>query len=593
MSDHDIPFSKAPPPSLASFSSESLPPTSSTVKDRCRSVLKSLKQKLSTKESKDETHRTGHALDFQQRRDDNAKNSGLYRLPTELFLRIMSLLGPVELYVARQSCVVFLRAFETHDFSKFHRPITSGGANQRLLWRDMTLPLSDEKYSAIHQRFRDSKARNGPALAGAFRPIIDFDRIRFFKANERKIAQLVRRDFLCQPCLATPLSSETPPVDSTEDNTTQLFCVKCAIWHKVVYFSEMQPVKKSNEMVCIGWEGKMEVCPHRYVSLGDKLKLFKGKKAVPLPCAECEVLFRADRGEKCSTLVASGDVGSVRLRIMVEWTMEVCHLAKGQVVTKDLIRQGLEGLEARFGNRFLCPHLTFRDRKLMVPFEWERCVCFRDPTPDESPECYQHEYNCQGGDPTCCACRARKHPEAVGRLMAPRKSGKYVPDSVHDIVCRHCPSQTSGKTLDEYAQYRTASSSRSSAVTNAQNWASSAEFWASDAESAARSAEGASSRAQASWQRVDAASTKAAASERAARDTAGRFCTALAGQTAENKELKEKIKKQVIESKKLKHKVEKMEAEMAILKEMVKRLTENADDDDLVDPFREAALADG
>lgn len=216
--------------------------------------------------------------------------------------------------------------------------------------------------------------------------------------------------------------------------------MKCATWHRMVFFFDTQLAKKCHQMVCIGQEGKMEVCPHRQVSLGDQFNLFKGKKSGPLPCAECEVLFRADRGEKCSTLVASGDVGSVRLRIMAEWTMEVCHLAEGQVVTKDLIRQGLEDLEARFGNQFLCPHLTFRDQKLMVPFEWERCVCFRDPTPAESRECYQHDHNYMGGDPTCCACRARKHPEAVGRLMAPRKSGRQVPNSVHDIVCRHCRS---------------------------------------------------------------------------------------------------------------------------------------------------------
>ncbi|KAF6809998.1 hypothetical protein CMUS01_13567 [Colletotrichum musicola] len=399
MSGYDIPSPKALPASLASTSSESLPPPPYTVKDRCRSILKSLKQKLSRK---DKTHRTGLSLEFQQRRDDNARKSGLNRLPVELFLRIMTLLGPVELYVARQSCAVFLRAFEIHDFSEFHRPIASGDSRRNLLWRNIALRLSNDKYSAIHQRLRDSEARHGPAPAGAFWPIIDLNRNYISKADETEIAQLVRRDFLCQPYLATPIPALSRALSWREDNALssikdQVFCARCKRSHNKEFFSDTQLVKKFRQRKCIAWEGKMEVCPHRHVSLGNRFYLFKGKRAVPLTCAECKLIFRADRGEKCPTLVAAGDVRSV--------------------VTKDLIRQGLEGLEARFGNQFFCPHLTFHDRKLMVPFEWYRCVCFRDPTRDERQECYRHDHKRRGGDPTCCACRALKHPEAVGRFM--------------------------------------------------------------------------------------------------------------------------------------------------------------------------------
>ncbi|KAF6811939.1 hypothetical protein CSOJ01_05377 [Colletotrichum sojae] len=342
MSGHDTPHSKASPAFPNSAPSKSLLPPSSTVNDLCRGILR--------------------------RRDDNAKNSRLYQLPTEMFLGIMSHLGPVELYVARQRCVLFMRAFEVRDFSDFHRYVAGDRIRQDLEQprRYLVFPLRDVGYSAIHQRFRASEARYEPAPAGAFRPIVELDRGWVSEAEEREIARLVRRDFLCQSCLATPLSSEAPelrwPGNDTEDWNRRLSCVKCAAWHRTVFFSDTQLAKKCHQM----------------------FKLFKGKKAVPLPCAECEVLFRADRGEKCSTLVASGDIGSVGLRIMVEWTMEVCHLAEGQVVTKELIRQGLEGLEARFGNRFLCPHLTFRGQKLMVPFEVGTLRVL--PRPDARPK---------------------------------------------------------------------------------------------------------------------------------------------------------------------------------------------------------------
>lgn len=191
-SGHVTPSSKAPSASPISALSKSLPHPSSTVKDLCRGIFKSFKQKLSRR---DRTHCTGHTLDFQRRRDDNAKNNRLYGLPTELFLRIMSYLGPVELYVARQSCALFMRAFEVHDFSDFHRYVAGDKIRQDLdrPRRELEFPLCDMVYSVIHQRFRASEARHEPAPAGACRPIVELDRGLVSEAEEREMAKLVRR----------------------------------------------------------------------------------------------------------------------------------------------------------------------------------------------------------------------------------------------------------------------------------------------------------------------------------------------------------------------------------------------------------------
>lgn len=377
--------------------------------DRIRRNAFNLYQK--TLLAKSNPHRTGRSpSDFKQRRDENRKSSRLYRLADELLLEIMTHLDPVDMYVARQSCWLFAEAFAHGTFSDMHR-------RHRL--PRTPLELDDE---------------------GGFRPMVGLDTRLFSPAQKSEIARLVRRDFFCQSCQDAHPAAADPslqcPGDDILNPRAKLTCLKCASKHTMPFFSETQLAKMRHQMVCILWEGKMDLCPHRQVAVGDTFDLPKPNGAPP-PCGECKVLFRADRGERCAGPVAWET--KYRPVLMVDWTMEVCRLAEGQIVTKDLIRRGLEDLESRFGNRFLCPHLTFRDWKLMDPFGWDRCVCFRDPTPEETRDCYLHGRYCRNR--SCCAFRARDRPEAVGRFMALEKARKGpVADFLHELVCRHCDS---------------------------------------------------------------------------------------------------------------------------------------------------------
>ncbi|KAF0329563.1 hypothetical protein GQ607_003131 [Colletotrichum asianum] len=107
-----------------------------------------------------------------------------------------------------------------------------------------------------------------------------------------------------------------------------------------------------------------------------------------------------------------------------EWTIKVAILTEGQVVTMDLLRQGLKRIDS-----LLCPHTRSPQEILMKPFCRRRCVCFREST-GAVQRCYGHPRPRQRTD--CCACLQvlSKDEAAVGMLMASTAS--------HAVRCARC-----------------------------------------------------------------------------------------------------------------------------------------------------------
>lgn len=376
---------------------------------------------------------TGYTLEHQHKRFENARNCPIYQIPTELRLETMRYLVPMDLYLLRQSCWLFLSTFADDLFSALHRPMPRRlDSGYRYLLKQWLL-LSGSQYSAFHLRYhRQTPSQSVYPHTG--KPIAELDPNKLSHSDLRQIKDIIRKQFLCDTCIAQKPSSE---VSSSIYCNAALFasswtthpCIGCGETHFRAFFTKTELGKKNP--TCIGWEGQVRLCPHQLLSPFDEIP-WNDPNTFSIPCLDCQPLFYEGQGELCPQL--SSNLANV---LRLNWTMQVCRLTKGQLITKTMMRQGLEELEKRFGNEYLCPHLTFRDHRLMQPFESERCVCFREPR-QGSTKCYRHKCgDIEKWD--CCACNNLRQPDAVGKFMP---SVTSVPgchrQSLHKFSCRSC-----------------------------------------------------------------------------------------------------------------------------------------------------------
>lgn len=96
---------------------------------------------------------TGYTLEHQHKRFENARNCPIYQIPTELRLEVMSYLRPMDLYLLRQSCWLFLSTFADDSFSALHRPMSGRLGSRFEFLVDRWLVLSGSQYSANHLRY--------------------------------------------------------------------------------------------------------------------------------------------------------------------------------------------------------------------------------------------------------------------------------------------------------------------------------------------------------------------------------------------------------------------------------------------------------
>ncbi|KAF6811302.1 hypothetical protein CMUS01_13303 [Colletotrichum musicola] len=368
--------------------------------------------------------RTGYTRAFELARDANKKNSLIYGIPREIVLEIMACLDPVDMYAARQSCSLFFTLFSVAGFSKLQEPICEPPKS------------SDSSGSSSSQTTPGAVQEDESSLSPAlYKPLFKFRLSELGSSQKKRCAALILRDRLCKSCLPDGPVTERNVVPYSA--SSRKFCTGCRKSHMLHHFSASQLPR--HDAICIAWEGKRRMCPHRSISRSDTFDIVTSdewKRTILAPCQECGLQFRADRGEEQPDMYQWGsdyDHGSC----YSTWTVEVCRLGKNQVVTKQLLRDGLSDLKDRIGDEVLCPHVFFEGPELLEPFRWHHCACFRSPDAEGKQTCLRHSTD-YFASKYCCACRNKTHQHA-GRFMG---GHSHQDDWKHDYFVTHdwsCP----------------------------------------------------------------------------------------------------------------------------------------------------------
>lgn len=342
---------------------------------------------------------TGYCTSFLSRRAQNQENSPIFRLSDHVLLDIFCYLGPVELYCVRQVSSRFASIFTSHN------------------WLFATTSLQKEGKHNPYQRAQQAGGPNGHdsgSLTSAHEPIVKVNQNIISAHHKGSIRDLLRFD-VCRDCL--PSAYFRPYGGNGYPHPTP--CTGCKINHRCTLFSNTQYT--SPRPVCIAWEGKFRLCRHKFLSLSEPInhKRRQNGDNTTFECTDCK-----------KSLVNVGDVPPRLLRtpkdrIMATWKLTVCTLESNQVVTKDLLKQGLGQIQPH--NDYLCPHTDFKDSFLLHPFDTNCCLCFR--TTAASNACPEHSTPLAD---RCCICRG-DFDNLAGKFMADCEL-----DTHHTARCEKC-----------------------------------------------------------------------------------------------------------------------------------------------------------
>lgn len=368
--------------------------------------------------------RTGYTRTFELARDANQKHSLICSIPREIVLEIMECLDPVDMHAARQSCSLFFSLFSVAGFSNLQDPICEPPQSSDAAG----LSSSQTTPGAV----QEDESSLPPAL---YKNLFKFRLSELGGSQRKRCAALILRDRLCKSCLpdGPVIERNVVPYGSS----SRKFCTGCRESHMLHYFSASQLPR--HDALCIAWEGKRRMCPHRSISLSDTFDIVTSnewKMTVLAPCQECSLQFRADRGEEQPNIYQWNYCGAGQSWYST-WTVEVCRLGKSEVVTKELLRDSLGDLKNRIGDEVLCPHVSFEGPELLEPFNRHHCACFRKPDAGGRQACLEHPTDYPAST-FCCACRNKAHHHA-GSFMG----GQSDRDNWrHDYPVKHewsCP----------------------------------------------------------------------------------------------------------------------------------------------------------
>lgn len=156
----------------------------------------------------------------------NRAVSPIQALPEELLLDILNRLDPISLYMARQTCRLFLRLASNRTFREHHDPAFRGPSGYRL-WR------------------RDTQ----------------------YHSEDPHITRLLLKDLYCGPC--SQLRGCTRSFIKKLPLTLSQFCSGCQRHHPRLLFSAKERCKESSERICIGRQGFIRICPHKTIRWAD------------------------------------------------------------------------------------------------------------------------------------------------------------------------------------------------------------------------------------------------------------------------------------------------------------------------------------
>ncbi|KAF6822181.1 hypothetical protein CMUS01_11189 [Colletotrichum musicola] len=163
--------------------------------------------------------------------------------------------------------------------------------------------------------------------------------------------------------------------------------------------------------ICIPREGKFRLCPHHSFSLDlppwEYDTRDDEKPITYFTCQDCFPAIDAADGE------APGFYKGPEDSLVAAWKLSVCTITPGEDITKEHLRQGLRRLRAY--SDLLCPHVSFDDDLLMIPFEWGNCVCINDP--NRVGRSWDGHLGSWLWECLCCDCRTPRRWSNMGTIM--------------------------------------------------------------------------------------------------------------------------------------------------------------------------------
>ena len=334
----------------------------------------------------------------------NIRNCFLYRLPPELMVKIVAEhTDSVTMQIMRRTCGLFLRTISDLEIRKFNVAMLKG--------LPITLPLT-----LYHQNDR------------LVWPLHGSNEER--KEQKPQVTALLHRDSSLRFCDGCQTLDKTESRDEKLERLRHpLWCSGCGENHASLFFSSRQRSVPSEQRICIGREGSIRLCDHEVLTWEAVEKAVAEYRASDsdspdgsawrgiLECAQQhmhgtgEAPMHQDRPKVRVSL--DGDAISIQ-----RFEIPVCLFDSAATsVTRDQLRQLITSAEP--GNTALCPHVSFTDGQLALPFEPNQCACFgqADEIPDGRNDadskhittakplahCQSVYVNCD-----CCRCQAVK-----------------------------------------------------------------------------------------------------------------------------------------------------------------------------------------
>ncbi|KAF4776989.1 hypothetical protein HER10_EVM0010463 [Colletotrichum scovillei] len=281
-------------------------------------------RKQSKTSKQDEIYTGYHQNSHRMRNRINTADCAIYQIPLEIQLQIMGHLNHVDLFCLRQSCYMFLSAFEHKSFKKLQRPINipeDYSASEHELNRTSYI-FSEYQYMANHLRRQQENPAGCGEVQRRYQPIVEMNLNRLSGEEKQEVAQRTRLNAVCEVC------SKKQAIPSNlfcrrffyYPEKRLLHCADCKRMHNVSLFSEYQLAK--SHPICMGWEGKIQICPHQHMSLLEIFKWMesasaqKGAESRNLSCQACQLHFQPKGQEHFPTLSISNDHN-----LRLHWTM--------------------------------------------------------------------------------------------------------------------------------------------------------------------------------------------------------------------------------------------------------------------------------
>ena len=362
-------------------------------------------------------------------RQNSAKSLLLSRLPEEILLNIMTFLPNLDLYLLRHASRVFMRLFEdkrfdhfrSNEFAHYHikdiwsRPNLDDGLTEKeqdklanKLWNSGTL------YCKRCVKFRD-------------------------KEQDYRLAEMRSREWHCQGCGEA---------------------------HPTPLFSATQRHLPDSMRRCIGREGVVKICDHMSLSWKDVELWFDMELDSEVTEEDARVVCRHEShnplisaqsrftspisldpeyitGMMPTLLVQQGvgDWRHVDTVFKIRWSTLVAEIGQEQHVTFQRLSDGLK----RFGGvstNYLCPHVSFDDVQLLLPFDPNRCACLGTDIPIQHLHDQEFTSEDSGLKKGCCLCYAAENGT----------TGRFLPADgpSHITECQFCDTYFMWKRVGRY-----------------------------------------------------------------------------------------------------------------------------------------------